>query len=155
VHACTTVLVKFMWASWDWVKRVPPVRGHSLRQTYTVLVSLPLSESAGARDYVYCCSYSVYIPYSGKFSWGPISRFSRVRGYQRKLDPRNKYDCTLYNGNDSTHPRILNREKYTREISTIVQCIIRDYTLSFRWTGNARAALLQSTHFRFCNHRYG
>ena len=32
---------------------------------------------------------------------------------------------------------------------------IRDYTLSFRWTGNARAALLQSTHFRFCNHRYG
>ena len=32
---------------------------------------------------------------------------------------------------------------------------IRDYTLSFRWTGNARAALLRCTHFRFCNHRYG
>ena len=31
----------------------------------------------------------------------------------------------------------------------------RDYTSSFRWTRNARAALLSSTHFRFCNHHYG
>ena len=31
----------------------------------------------------------------------------------------------------------------------------RGYTLSFRWTGNARAALLQSTHFCFYHPRYG
>ena len=34
-------------------------------------------------------------------------------------------------------------------------CASRDYTLSFRWTGNARAAPLPSTHIRFCNHCYG
>ena len=35
-------------------------------------------------------------------------------------------------------------------------CKSRDYTLSFRWTGNVHAALvLQSTCFRFCYHRYG
>ena len=28
------------------------------------------------------------------------------------------------------------------------------YIIICRWTGNARAALLQSTHIRYCNHRY-
>jgi hypothetical protein len=29
-----------------------------------------------------------------------------------KLDPRNKYDCTVYNGYDRPHPRKLNRENF-------------------------------------------
>jgi hypothetical protein len=52
----------------------------------------------------YTCSTN-NIPYSEKFSWGPI--FS---GYAQKLDPRNKYDCTVYNGHDRTRPQKLNFE---------------------------------------------
>jgi hypothetical protein len=51
-------------------------------------------------------------PYSGKFSWVQFSRFSRISGYPRKLDPRNKYGRTVYNGHDRPCPRKLNRRNF-------------------------------------------
>ena len=38
--------------------------------------------------------------------------FSRISGYPQKLDPRNKYDCIVYNGHDGARPRKLNRENF-------------------------------------------
>jgi hypothetical protein len=35
-----------------------------------------------------------------------------MSGYPRKLDPRNKFDCTVYYGHARTHPRKLNRENF-------------------------------------------
>jgi hypothetical protein len=43
----------------------------------------------------------------GNFRGVQFSRFSQISGYPRKLDPRNKYDCTVYNGHDCTRPRKL------------------------------------------------
>jgi hypothetical protein len=50
------------------------------------------------------------LPYSGEFSWGPI--FADNCDYLWKLDPRNKYDCTVDNGHDGSHPRKLNHENF-------------------------------------------
>ena len=49
---------------------------------------------------------------AGNFRGIQFSWFSRISGYPRKLDPRNKYDCTVYNGHDGTRPRKLNHENF-------------------------------------------
>ncbi len=49
---------------------------------------------------------------AGNFRGIQFSRFSRISGYQRKLDPRNKYNCTVYSRHDRTRPRNLNRENF-------------------------------------------
>jgi hypothetical protein len=49
-----------------------------------------------------------------------FSRFSRISGYPRKLDPRNKYDCTVYNGHDRTRPQKLNRKNFEDWPSLII-----------------------------------
>jgi hypothetical protein len=53
-----------------------------------------------------CIGRVWYVHYriAGNFHGVQFSRFPR------KLDPRNKYDCTVYNGHDRQHPRKLNRE---------------------------------------------
>ena len=48
----------------------------------------------------------------GNFRGVQFSRFSQISGYPRKLDLRNKYDCTVYNGHDGARPRKLNRENF-------------------------------------------
>jgi hypothetical protein len=57
-----------------------------------------------------CRIYSVtYImPYSRKFSWSPIFVVFADKRLSAKLDPRHKYDCTVYNGHDRTRLRKLN-----------------------------------------------
>jgi hypothetical protein len=52
------------------------------------------------------------VRYSGNFRGVQFSRFSQICGYPRKLDLRNKYNCTVYNGQDCMHPRKLNRESF-------------------------------------------
>ncbi len=47
---------------------------------------------------------------AGNFRGVQFSRFSQISGYQRKLDPQNEYNCTVYNGHDRMHPQKLNRE---------------------------------------------
>jgi hypothetical protein len=63
--------------------------------------------------------YTRRLPYSGKFSWGPIfAVFVWITGYQRKLDQQNKYNCTVYNGHDRMRLRKLNRENIEDWLST-------------------------------------
>jgi hypothetical protein len=49
---------------------------------------------------------------AGNFRGVQFSWFLRISGYPRKLDPRNRYDCTVYNGHNRMHPRKLNHENF-------------------------------------------
>ena len=49
---------------------------------------------------------------AGNFREVQFSRFSQISDYPRKLDPRNKHDCTVYNEHECAHPRKLNRENF-------------------------------------------
>ncbi len=70
--------------------------------------------------------YAHNLPYSGKFSWGPIFG---DKWLSTKLDPRDKYDCTVYKGHDRMRPwklkprklwRLVIRENWTpRKFPTI------------------------------------
>jgi hypothetical protein len=68
-----------------------------------MLIDIPHGKLLGHIDVtVDNMGINFHIPYSGKFRGVQFSWFSRISGYPRKLDPQNKYDCTVHSGHDHT-----------------------------------------------------
>ena len=80
-----------------------------------------------------------------------ILKQSRTRGPYKKYDTEVRAQIGKYS---SLRGVVAAARFFSRKLDKQVS-ETRDYTLSFRWTGNAHATPLPSTHSRVCNHRYG